>query len=233
MIPVDMPWRGPAQALEVSAMVKQARAFTTRALIIKGAAIAFERYGYDGASLNEVVEAAGTTKGALYFHFKTKESLAREVITAQQRQSAAAVETIEASDATALEQIVMVCHEMARQILEDSIVRAGMRITLELSLTDSPHHPYENWITGCVRLAHRAIDEGDLREDVDAEALGHFIVSAFTGVQLFSQFQTHRADLPQRIHEMLQVLLSGLVPPRRRGRLDKILAAGWTPETET
>ncbi|QDQ96861.1 ScbR family autoregulator-binding transcription factor [Tomitella fengzijianii] len=214
-------------------MVTQARAFTTRALIVKGAAIAFERYGYDGASLNDVVEAAGTTKGALYFHFKTKEALAREVIVEQERQSHAAVEAIEESGSAALEQIVMVCHEMARQILEDPIVRAGVRITLELSITDGPHHPYETWIAGCARLAARAIDEGDLREDVDAGALAHFIVSAFAGVQLFSQFETRRTDLSRRVDEMLQVLLTGLVPPRRRARLDKILAAHQAPQTQT
>src|SRR5699024_12614881 len=82
----------PAQAPEVIAMVTQARAFTTRDLIVKGAAIAFERYGYDGASLNDVFESAGTTKGALYFHFKTKQTLALKVVAAHHRRLVQAVQ---------------------------------------------------------------------------------------------------------------------------------------------
>ncbi len=211
-------------------MVQQARAFTTRALILRGAAVAFERFGYDGASLNEVVEAAGTTKGALYFHFKTKEALAQEVVATQHRQSIAAVEAIAESGAPALEQIVMLCHEMARQIIEDPIVRAGVRVTLELSVADGPFRPYVDWIEATGRLAGIAIEEGDLRDDVEPAMFGRFIVSAFTGVHMLSQVLERRADLQQRVDEMLRVLLPGLVPAEHRSRLETILAARWDPE---
>ncbi len=211
-------------------MVTQARAITTRALIIKGAAIAFERYGYDGASLNDVVESAGTTKGALYFHFKTKEALALEVVAEHHRRTARSVQAIESDNGSGLRRIVLLCHGMARQILEDPLVRAGLRVTLELSVSDGPHRPLEVWTDACVRSADLAIRQGDLRDDLDPAALGRFIVAAFTGVQLLSEVHTGRADLRERIDEMLRIVLSGLMPPRRRSRLDKALAHTWDPD---
>ncbi|RZK93395.1 MAG: TetR/AcrR family transcriptional regulator, partial [Rhodococcus sp. (in: high G+C Gram-positive bacteria)] len=54
-------------------MVQQQRAAVTRAQIIRGAAEMFDKSGFEGASLVEILEAAGMTKGALYFHFRSKE----------------------------------------------------------------------------------------------------------------------------------------------------------------
>ncbi len=142
-------------------MAQQPRALATRAQIVRGAAEVFDRFGYEGARLSEITDAAGMTKGALYFHFSSKEDLARFVIAEQHRISISAVEAIGGEPVSALEQIVMLCHEMARQIVEDPIVRAGIRITLELSADDrGPAGPYLDWIAACQGLAVRAVSEG-------------------------------------------------------------------------
>lgn len=92
-------------------MVQPQRAAATRAQIVRGAAEMFDKSGFEGASLVEITEAAGMTKGALYFHFHSQEELARHIIAEQHRISIAAVEAIAAQEASALEQIVMLCHE--------------------------------------------------------------------------------------------------------------------------
>ena len=38
-------------------------------------------FGYGGTTVDEVIEAAGITKGAFFHHFKSKEALARELVT--------------------------------------------------------------------------------------------------------------------------------------------------------
>jgi AcrR family transcriptional regulator len=47
----------------------------TRTRIVESAARAFARRGYRGASLDEIAQGAGYTKGALYYNFKSKEDL--------------------------------------------------------------------------------------------------------------------------------------------------------------
>jgi AcrR family transcriptional regulator len=210
-------------------MLKQERAVITRNQIVKGAAEMFDRAGYERASLAEIVELSGITKGALYFHFKSKDELAGVVIEEQHAISMNAVLAIAATGAPALEQLVMVCYEMGRQIIEDPIVRAGIRLTLEMSAVGGPREPYVDWIDSCARLAHAAREQGDVVDTVVPVELGRFIVSAFTGVQLVSNVLTGRIDLYERIDQMLKLLVPGIVPPRRRHKIDRILAARWTP----
>ncbi|WP_433609869.1 ScbR family autoregulator-binding transcription factor [Prescottella agglutinans] len=210
-------------------MLKQERAVITRNQIVKGAAEMFDRAGYERASLAEIVDLSGITKGALYFHFKSKDELAGVVIEEQHAISMNSVLAIAETGAPALEQLVMVCYEMGRQIIEDPIVRAGIRLTLEMSAVGGPREPYVDWIDSVARLAHAAREQGDVVDTVVPVELGRFIVSAFTGVQLVSNVLTGRIDLYERIEQMLKLLLPGIVPPRRRHKIDRILAARWTP----
>ncbi len=75
-------------------MLRQERAVITRQQIVNGAAEMFDRVGYERASLAEIVELSGITKGALYFHFKSKDDLASVVIDEQHAISMKAVEAI-------------------------------------------------------------------------------------------------------------------------------------------
>lgn len=61
-------------------MVRQERAEATRDSVLRGAAGVFLRLGYANASLSEIIAESQVTKGALYFHFGSKEELARAVI---------------------------------------------------------------------------------------------------------------------------------------------------------
>jgi AcrR family transcriptional regulator len=49
--------------------------------LIAAARIAFAERGYAGASVETIAEAAGFSKGALYFHFPSKEALALALVT--------------------------------------------------------------------------------------------------------------------------------------------------------
>jgi AcrR family transcriptional regulator len=53
----------------------QERAAVTRTLLLSAAEQVFARVGYEKAQVEEIAEAAGFSKGALYAHFKSKEEL--------------------------------------------------------------------------------------------------------------------------------------------------------------
>src|SRR5262245_21082186 len=59
----------------------------TRRRILEAAFTEFNKNGFQGGSINRIVEEAGATKGALFHHFKNKNDLgyavAREIIHAQ------------------------------------------------------------------------------------------------------------------------------------------------------
>ncbi|WP_433607929.1 ScbR family autoregulator-binding transcription factor [Prescottella agglutinans] len=210
-------------------MVRQERAIATRQQIVKGAAEMFDREGYERATLADIVDHCGLTKGALYFHFKSKDELATVVIEEQHAVAMNAVKAINATAAPALEQIVMLCYEMGREMVDDPFVRAGIRLTLELSAVAGPRKPYLDWITSCEQMLRAAVEEGDVLDTLDTADLAYYIISAFTGVQLVSNVLTARADLDARIDQMLTFVLATVVPPRRRHKIDTIRHARWVP----
>ncbi len=60
-------------------LTRDERRARTREDLLQAAAAVFGRRGYHGASLDEVAEAAGYTKGAVYSNFGSKEELFLEV----------------------------------------------------------------------------------------------------------------------------------------------------------
>ena len=201
-------------------MSPQARAVETRALIIRAAADVFAAYGYGGTSMADICQAAGMTKGALYFHFASKEALALAIIDAQHERAMTLDDEPLNETAPGLEVLMRMSVGLAVQLRDDPVSRAGIRLTLEASsLTTPVVTPYEEWIAACDLMLRRAIVDGDVRPDTDAAAAARFVSPAFTGVQLVSEVLTGRQDLVQRVAEMWSFLLPGLVVPERLERL--------------
>src|ERR1700681_2314642 len=50
----------------------------TRRKIVEAAAPIFNQHGYEGSSLNDLMQATGLEKGGIYRHFSSKEELAAE-----------------------------------------------------------------------------------------------------------------------------------------------------------
>jgi AcrR family transcriptional regulator len=205
--------------------VQQERAIATRQHIVDSAAAVFDSDGFAGASLGRIIKQAGTTRGALHFHFPTKEALAKAVLDEHNRRMTAVVEGISHNDASALEQMVMISETTARQIDQDPVVRAGTRLLMELTYTGTLPMAYRVWIQACEGLVRRAIDDGDIVPAVSPEAVAYLVISSLAGIQMVSSVLSGRSDLDQRVDEMWGVLLLGLVPADRQWKVAEMLSA--------
>jgi hypothetical protein len=173
-------------------MPQQARAVHTRAAIIRGAAAAFEQRGY------------GST------------SLAVAIIDAQHEESVGAGRQLLEGNVPGLRALVSMSYELARQLRDDLIVSAGVRLTLEATNFSTPvSAPYLGWIVACEEFLRRGIADGDVAPTLDVRAAANFFTAAFTGVQVVSDVLTGRSDIDKRLTEMWALLLPGLVAPGR------------------
>jgi TetR/AcrR family transcriptional regulator, repressor for uid operon len=207
-------------------MTKQARALATRELIIQAAAQSFERFGYSSTSLSDIVAQASVTRGALYFHFTSKQELASAVIEAQHERSVAAAKVMVEGSEPGLESVIRLSAEFAEQLLTDPVVRAGIRLTLENGTFEAPvPDPYREWIRATSELLTRAAKNNDLRGNLDPEAISWYVVASFTGVQMVSHILSQRADLYARLADMWDVLLPGLVPSRKLPHFRGVVAS--------
>jgi len=201
----------------------QDRAKATRDAILSGAASVFEEMGYGRASLSQVAERAGVTKGALYFHFQSKDDLARAVISEQHRFVSTDNASVLEQGLPPLESMILLCRRFAVNLLQHPIVRAGTRLTLEASIFhEDVRGPYQDWVDVMVQLAVQAREQGQIREDVDTAAFGRLVVSALTGVQMTSAVLTARSDLLERVEQMWELLLPGVVVPALAGKIDEL-----------
>ncbi len=193
-------------------MAQQQRAIGTRAAIIRGAAVAFRDHGYGSTTLAGLEAAAGVSKGALYFHFASKEALALAVIEAQHEASIGMGQRLLDATVPGLQALILMTFELATQVRDEPVVSAGIRLTMEASNFSVPVvGPFHDWISVCGQALRRAVDDGDVSADLNLEAAAHFISPAFTGVQTVSQVLTGRTDLFQRVEEMWSLLLPGLL----------------------
>ncbi|SNT42196.1 ScbR family autoregulator-binding transcription factor [Rhodococcoides kyotonense] len=200
----------------------QERAENTRQAVLVGAAVSFEKYGYGTASLSTILSHAGVTKGAMYFHFSSKEDLANAVIDAQHQLAMDGLRAVVEHVPTALDALILASKELARQLVSDPVARGGMRLTLDIGSIQPPvQRPYVEWIEQVGELAARAAAEGDLADGVDPKVLATFVVGAFTGVQTLSEVLHGRTDLYARLTEMWQLLLPAVASS---DALDRTLA---------
>jgi AcrR family transcriptional regulator len=78
----------------------------TRELLLDAAIEVFARKGYHGASLDDVAEAAGFTKGAVYSNFPRKSDLFRELVERESSRRGAVLRTaVEAVDVSLLPEL--------------------------------------------------------------------------------------------------------------------------------
>lgn len=181
-----------------------------------GAALAFYRLGYGIATTNDIVREAGATRGALYFHFASKEEIARAVIEKEHTIAIEAGRRILELDRPAFETMILLCIDLAERLLSEPVVKAGIRLTTEITNFDPPlRAPYVDWLETFSAIAETAVAQGDFRADLDPETFAHFLIPAYTGVQLVSDTFTGRKDLLQRIREMWVFVLPGVAAADR------------------
>jgi AcrR family transcriptional regulator len=197
------------------ARTTQERAVRTRESILRAAAEVLDEYGFAGASITKIAERAGATTGAMYFHFKSKEGLAQAVMNAQPDTIVPLLQS------QGLQRLVDITLVWSRQLQEDALLRAAVRLAVEqgaFGMRDDTS--YRTWMRIMTECLLDAQDRGELLESTDPVEVAEFVVGACTGIQLYSQLVSGRADLPERTVAMWRYLLPGMAVPAVAERIE-------------
>lgn len=193
-------------------MVRQARSEATRRKIISSAVELFNEIGYPATGLGHIIERAEMTKGALYYHFDSKESLATAIIEEGSVRLAAAFRSVSTSSAPALEGIIHGVFVVADLMATDQIARSGTQLLRAFGeFNDIAARTYSGWLAEMTERTSQAIDEGDVRADADPQAVAETIVGSMLGAELLASATTAGADVLVRITRAWQVLLPAIV----------------------
>ncbi|WP_063857139.1 MULTISPECIES: ScbR family autoregulator-binding transcription factor [unclassified Kitasatospora] len=201
-------WESTPPSARRSPDLRQDRAQRTRELVLNCAAELFAARGFHGTSVQDVAAAAKMTKGAVYFHFPGKDVLAVAVVEAHYTRWPALLERARAQQAGPFGTVLAMVDGAAEAFAEDVVVQAGARLQLESILIGLPlPTPYIGWIELLADLLGQALEQGELRPDVDPGAAARTIVSTFFGMQHISATLYDRADLRERWREVRELVL--------------------------
>ncbi|GAA1431160.1 ScbR family autoregulator-binding transcription factor [Streptomyces thermospinosisporus] len=195
-------------------MARQERAIRTRRTILEAAAAVFDERGYTSATIGEILERAGVTKGALYFHFGSKEELALGIFEEQLAVSLP-------PQSSKLQELVDSGLVLALRLRTEPLVRASVGLALDQGALGLDRTPaFGMWIDQTERLLNEAKAGGELLPHVDPAETAELLVASFSGVQLLSQLRCQREDLERRVVILFHHLLPGIAVPAVLARLD-------------
>lgn len=166
-------------------MTLQARAEATRRTILAAAVDVIEEVGYLNTSLTEVIDRAGVTKGAFYYHFPTRESLAVALSDAADDVIATTVvEAMAPGRGSTLESLIRAAFLVADIAHRDPRVRIGIQLRQAMGPVgrDAAERQCRQRAR-IIQAVEAGVTEGDLRADVRAEDVGHTLWVAMLGSQ--------------------------------------------------
>ena len=175
----------------------------------------FSLKGFLSTSINDILEAAGTSKGGFYNHFASKEDLFFEVLNEARRiwreKCLAGLDEIESP----IERIKKLLENYRDRYLKDTEDLPGgcIFVTFSVELPDQRSHLAEEVNKGFVglkamlkRLLNEAQELGDLSDDVNISTVTEMLFSGMVGASVIYGVNKSTDSLDRSINSLIEYL---------------------------
>ncbi|MFF2840548.1 TetR/AcrR family transcriptional regulator [Paenarthrobacter sp. NPDC057981] len=198
--------------------VKYQRGELTRQRILNRAWEAFAARGFNGASMNEIAKAAEVTLAGLIFHYPNKIELFTSVLRAHEAADTDSLLSALGTEPTGFE-VLDAFTRTARANAE----RYQFVLLTHLNNAESassPDHPGRGFAQRHYQFSRqlvkdafqRSIDSGEVRRDVDPEAIGIQVVAMSEGIENQWLQEPGCIDLAESFKTWAESLKSSLRP---------------------
>jgi AcrR family transcriptional regulator len=160
----------------------------TRNMIIQKSAELFNRQGYTGSAMSDVMKITGLEKGGIYRHFKNKDELALEAFDFAVNVLRKKYQAAYAREKTTSGKLIAVLSVYAN-IAEDPPLAGGCPL-LNTAIDTDDTHPLLNqkaqkamndWLMFLESILQQGIENGEFRNDISVKEVAVFLTSAFEG----------------------------------------------------
>lgn len=190
-------------------MARQVRSEATRRKLLDAAIDEFSEVGYVAAARTAIIERAGVTKGALYHHFDSIDSLVTALVEGGFATILATFRTMCQPTSPALEGMIHGMFAVSEVLSVDKQARAAGHLVFALAQSNELGVRFgDEWAAVVGAQTARAITEGDVRADLGARYVAEAINSAMFGTWLLTHVGGDRIG---RVTRMWQALLPGMV----------------------
>ena len=206
--------------------VTEAHLEARRSQILDAAWVCFARKGYHQATMHDICQESGLSPGAVYRYFESKEAilkainersqeLGRSLVQEARSLAGGPLDTLEVIGQTMLsyfsdpmaETTTRINIEVWPEIIRNEELRAGLRAELTF------------WQQTVSRLLSEAKEQGQLKPEVDPEALTVLLICAWEGLRHYALVDPD-SFRPQRLIDLMHALVTEdvVVEPERPGR---------------
>ena len=186
-----------------------------RERLLEAGLSSFHRHGFNGCGVQEIVDLAGVPKGSFYNHFESKESLGAEVLDQFWHSHASGfLRVLSDESLPPVERLRRYFNALAeKQAAQD--YKGGCllgNMAAELSdqsklVADRLSSIFAGWtcaVATCLRDGQRA---GEVRVDIEADALAAFLLNALEGATLRARVEKNGRPLAQFIDVALNHMI--------------------------
>jgi TetR/AcrR family acrAB operon transcriptional repressor len=197
----------------------------TREQVLDAAEQVFRERGVGHASLAEVADAAGVTRGAIYHHFASKAELFEAMLARAEMPLDAAFDTPQVPVADPLATVREIAikallhltsSDRVRNIFEVAFLRC--EYTDELAPVEQRHLQERSHCLGFSgSLLEQAVERGQLPPDTDTRLASHLLYALIGGLMRDWVQAPASFDLKTAAPQLVDLFLAGLraAPPRR------------------
>lgn len=181
----------------------------TRTRLLRAGVQIFNRKGYDAASVREIVEQAGVSKPALYYHFGSKEGLLVAILRdATQQFSQAMARSVERTG-TARQRLIGMCEDLYG-MFEQNVPVVRVAHSVFLGPTDvAPNFDFTVFERDLVSALGQIIREGQASGEVCPGAPEDIALAVMGVIGSVAGRQLHPRPVPFGVEGLRRVL--GLV----------------------
>ncbi|MEL6224997.1 MAG: TetR/AcrR family transcriptional regulator [Cyanobacteria bacterium J06627_8] len=193
------------------------KAQETRSHIIQQSASVFNRQGYAGASMSDIMQATGLKKGGIYNHFKSKDELAFAAFDYAVEQVSRRYFRALREQKGAIAQLMAIVHTFCTST--DEIPFEGGCPLMNTAIDSDDAHPalrarvqqaMTRWQNLIIHVVSKGIEEGDIHSTVVPEAIATILISTLEGALMMTQLYGDRIHL-DRAQDHLQAYITTLL----------------------
>ena len=185
------------------------RSTATRAALVAAARRLFAERSYDRVPTGEVVEAAGVTRNALYYHFPTKEALFRAVYEDVEREVADHVLSAAGSQGTIVERLQAGCQRFLDACLDFDVAEISVRqAPAILGFPQMREIDNRNYLGSMQNAIKAAVDSGEL-PTIPTKAAASMLLGALDEAALLIADSKQPRRARREAGEVIDSLIAG------------------------
>ena len=190
----------------------------TRATLLKTALAVFSAKGYAVATLDDVAKAAKVTRGAIYWHFKSKADLYNTLVQEFSARGTGVVQQAVSEGGTLIEILRRIFVRICTVIEEDREMRAVMELSLfrtglDPELQAGRKKQIENGnalLKEITEAMRQGIAQGILRNDLDPADMARAFIAFENGAIQLWLLSPKSFSLKTSAESLADVLVAGL-----------------------